>query len=212
MGLVAADTSGTYTPAPAGSHVAICTRIIDIGTQTTPFKDESTGEQKSSHQVILTWELSNEPMDDGRPFTISKYYTCSLHEKATLRQHLEAWRGRAFTQDELRGFHLKNILGKHCMLSVTHAPKQDGSVSARVSAVMSLPKGSTPPVQINDLVCFDIDNWDERVFSTLPDYLRKQIMQSVEAREKFPGGSNGAAAQASRDSVHQAIDEASIPF
>ena len=34
-----------------------------------------------------------EQMSDGRPFTISKRYTWSTHEKATLRKDLEAWRG-----------------------------------------------------------------------------------------------------------------------
>jgi hypothetical protein len=31
-----------------------------------------------------------------------------------------AWRGREFTPEELKGFHLKNILGAWCMISVVH--------------------------------------------------------------------------------------------
>ena len=42
-----------------------------------------------------------EKMDSGEPFLVWKRYTLSLGDKATLRAHLEAWRGRKFTADEL---------------------------------------------------------------------------------------------------------------
>lgn len=184
MSLIAASSGGTYTPAPVGNHLAICIRVIDIGTQVTPFKDEETGEQKSAHQVIVTWELCNEMMPDGRPFTVNKYYTCSLHEKATLRQHLDAWRGREFTDEELKGFHLKNILGKPCMVQVAHKSRTDGKVSANVAAVASVPKGMTIPAQVNPSVLFDLDEWNDALFASLGDHLKQTILKSNEAKAK----------------------------
>lgn len=206
MSLVVKQTGSDFKPAPAGTHIGICVSVIDIGTQVTPFKNED-GSQKSNHQVRLTWELPNEPMEDGRPFSVSKYYTASLHEKATLRQHLEAWRGKGFTDDELEGFHLKNVLGKPCMVSVTHKPKADKSVSAVVSGVVSIPKGTQIPNHQNDLVMFDIENWDDKVFADLTEYTQKQIMQSVEGSARAKSG----AATSSHAPVGEGVDD-DIPF
>ena len=57
---------------------------------------------------------------DGKPFLISRRYSLSLHEKSSLRRDLESWRGRAFTQEELRGFDLEVLIGVGCLVSVVH--------------------------------------------------------------------------------------------
>lgn len=112
--IVTASASSDFAPAPAGSHLARCYRIIDLGSQTTEWK----GKPKTSRKVMFTWELHGEdgegkPLltDDGKPLMVSKRYTFSLSEKATLRAHLVGWRGRDFTLDELAGFDLEKVLG-----------------------------------------------------------------------------------------------------
>ena len=82
---------GNFEPAPAGTHVAICYRVIDLGTQESVYN----GEKKSARKVLISWELPNEEKADGKPFVISATYTWSMHEKSTLRKTLEAWRGAA---------------------------------------------------------------------------------------------------------------------
>ena len=107
MGLIAKNTGGgDHKPPPEGTHTAICVKIIDIGTQYSNFYG------KSKHKVIIGWELPNAKDDEGEPVIAWKRYTLSLHENAALRGHLEAWRGKSFSNEELEGFHLKNILGK----------------------------------------------------------------------------------------------------
>ena len=46
---------------PAGSHVAVCYRIVDLGTQLI----EYNGETKKQHKIMVGWELSNEFMQTG---------------------------------------------------------------------------------------------------------------------------------------------------
>jgi hypothetical protein len=171
------DTGGgDFEQAPVGSHVARCVKIIDIGTQ----KGEYQGQANIRRQCIVGWELPLELMKEGdhagKPFTVSRFYTASLGEKANLRKDLENWRGRAFTEQELMGFASKNILGKPCMLSVTHNDKG----KARVTGVMALPKGMQVPDQINPSVYFSLDEFDQAVFDALSDGYKKLIQSSPE--------------------------------
>jgi hypothetical protein len=76
---------------------------------------------------------------------VGKWYTASIGEKANLRKDLVNWRGREFTDDELKGFDVKKLLGVPCMLSLT--PNDKGKV--RVTGIMKLPQGTTCPPQIN---------------------------------------------------------------
>lgn len=176
MGLTISENSGsTFKSAPAGTHVARCIRLVDIGTQ----HGEYQGKPTVRRQIIVMWELPNELMEDGKPYICSKFYTASLSEKATLRKDLEAWRGRAFTGKELLGFDLKSILGHPCMLSIVD--KESGGT--KVGGVMALPKGTQVPVATNEVWSFDLDSWDEARFESMSDGIKKLIEQSDEFQE-----------------------------
>src|SRR5262245_48984112 len=97
--IIAKDTRKELQPAPEGLHQAVCVDVVDRGVQATPW-----GEKQ---QVELRWEIEEQNPDTEKPFLLSKRYTCSLSEKATLRAHLESWRGRKFTSEELQGFDLE---------------------------------------------------------------------------------------------------------
>src|SRR5271168_3727728 len=91
--------NGNFELTPAGTFLALCYRFIDRGTQISEFM----GEKKTRREVMISWELVGEVMSDGRPFSASKTYTLSMHEKATLRKDLEAWRGKAFVDADFEG-------------------------------------------------------------------------------------------------------------
>lgn len=126
----------SYTPAPEGVHAAVCVDVADLGTEETPWGE--------AHKCRIVWEISAK-MEDGRPFTINKKYTVSLHEKSNLFKDLKAWRGRAFTAAELDGFDLEKVLGAPCQLVVTHDEK-DGKVYGNISAILKAdPKNRLTP-------------------------------------------------------------------
>lgn len=184
---------GDFEQPPVGTHVAICTKIIDIGTQ----KSEYQGQANIRRQCIIGWELPNELMTTGdyagKPFTVSKFYTASLSEKANLRKDLANWRGRDFSEEELSGFESKAILGKACMIALT--PNDKGKV--RVTGVMALPKGTTVPPQANQSLYFSLDEFDRAVFEKLSDGHKKFIIASPEYRHVTnpqPATNNGGGA------------------
>ncbi len=196
MALIA--TEGTKrTPAPEGTHLALCCQIIDIGTQHSEYYGTD------SHKVVFGWELPNElnPEDENKPFLVWKRYTLSLNEKAALRAHLESWRGKKFSDEELRGFDLKNVLGKPCLLNVVHSEGY-----ANVAAVMAVTKGTPIPKPSHTQIFFDIDEWNDEVFKTFSPKMQQTISNSKEAIDKFGQRANGAAP------AEINLDDDAIPF
>ena len=127
--------SKNYEKCSTGLHQAVCVFVNDIGTQV----GEYNGERKELPKVIVSWEIK-ETMKDGefagKRFMLSKYYTKSLHEKANLTKDLENWRGKKFSQEELNGFDLDNLIGVNCYLNVIETEKG----SRKISAILPLPK------------------------------------------------------------------------
>jgi hypothetical protein len=171
--------------------------VVDIGTH----HDPTYGTWKP--KVYISWELPDEPMDDGRPFTVGRKLTVTLHENGALRPLLESWRGRAFTEDELRGFELKNLLGKPCMLNIVHEKNPTtGKVYAKIAAITPLPKRQTPPELVNPLRYYQIE--DGSPPSDFPAWLVKLIGESREMK--------GTQLDQIPAPAPMAVDDDEIPF
>jgi len=177
MSTIAKRGSSDYKPAPEGTHSAVCSAVIDLGTQYS----EKYG--KSQHKVLIGWELDTG--EEQRP-TIWRRYSLSLHEKAALRQHLEAWRGRSFSDDELNGFDLKNVLAKPCLATVKHR-KTDAGTYSDLAGVSSLPKGIAG-IRASKTVYFDIDNPDMAAFTDFSDSLKATIEAAEEWKARAKNG------------------------
>lgn len=123
--------------APEGLHQAVCADVWDIWTEQRP--EEFGGGLVDKTRLV--WELEAQDKQTGKRFQVSQLYTASLHPKAKLSQHLESWRGRAFTDDERKGFELENVVGVNCQIQVVHHLSGKGKVYANVQAVVPLGKG-----------------------------------------------------------------------
>lgn len=178
-----ANEGGDFTPPPAGTFLAVSYRLIDLGTQEVTFQ----GQTKHQHKIMISWELPEEKMQDGQPFSVHRRYTYSSSEKATLRNDLQAWRGRAFQDSDFGGpnaFDIKNILGKGCMLGIVHSVR-DGKTYANISNVLALPKGTKAPPPVNKIVYLSLEPgaFDRAAFDGLSDGLKGVIMKSPEWAE-----------------------------
>ena len=192
MSFIVEDTGGNFERCPPGMHLARCYRIVDLGTQ----KSEYMGEVKYLHKIMLGWEIHGADengkalkMMDGRPFAIFKNYTLAWSEKANLRIDLQAWRGKAFTQEEMRKFDLQNILGAWCMLNIIERQGQNGNTYSNVSSVTPVPsviKQSGLPQPINKNEMFNLQKPDMAIFETFSENLKTKITSSPEW-EKFQG-------------------------
>ena len=123
----------------------------------------------------------------GEPLSISKNFTLSLAEKATLRKDLQAWRGREFTADELRGFELKNVLGAWCMITAAKSIGNNGKEYTNIVSINPVPaaiKKSGLPAGFNALTMFVIDNPDMELFETFGNGLKEKIQGSPEWRAR----------------------------
>jgi len=186
MSFIVQDNGGNFERCPAGMHLARCYRIVDLGTQ----KSEYMGQVKYLHKITLFWEIHGSDdngnpliMKDGRPFAIFKNYTFSWSEKANLRLDLQSWRGKPFSQEEMRSFDLKNILNAWCMLNVIERQGQNGNTYANVNGVTPVPSvikqaGLPQPVNKNEL--FNLQEPDWALFETFSDHLKAKITASPE--------------------------------
>ena len=183
MILVDEGGGGDYTPCPEGSFMARCIRLVDLGTQASEFE----GEKKSKREVMITWEVyvlnEDETLalrDNGSPFEISKRYTASLNEKASLRKHLDAWRGRPFTEEELTGFDLPKILNTYCLINIQTRESKKGKKYAFIAGIMAAPRGTPKPEPINAYMQVSLRNFEPDFFAELPEYVQDIIKQSAE--------------------------------
>ena len=214
MSLTMKEEAGDFTPAPAGNHVAICYAVIDLGTQhNDAFNYEGKAIPASDKpQVLIQWELPNEQVEidgESKPASVSCFYNAYFYENAKLRKHLEAWRTRAFTQEELLGFDISALLGKPCMVSVVHTDKG----KAKVSGVAAMPKGMNVPDVTNTMMSFDLDNYDQAVFDAVSEGIQNIIKKSPEwqALNKPAEGFRDTAAEQGHDQAPDFADD-DIPF
>ena len=128
MSLIARYSAKIYTPAPAGMHRAVCCDVIDLGLQLTAW-----GEQ---YRLRMVFEIDVVDPATGRRFTVSKSFRNTMHSKSRLRQDLESWRGRRFTEAEARAFDLDRLLNANATLNVLHNASADGRVFANIETIL----------------------------------------------------------------------------
>lgn len=170
MALMISDNGGgDFELCPADVHDARCWLVCDLGLQ-------EGGQWGPKAKIQIGWEIPGARMKDGRCFSVFERYTASLSERSQLRPMLEAWRGRPFTPDELKGFNVGQLLDKCCQVLVQHRAYKgrDGKErkAANVTAVMPI-KGRTLPPMENTPILFDLAKPDN--LNDLPDWLRKRI-------------------------------------
>ena len=186
MSFYVEDTGGEREICPSGNHLARCYRIVDLGTQKKEFK----GTIKFLHEITLYWEIhgtddDGKPikMNDGRPYGIFKNYTLSWASLANLRIDLQAWRGKPFTEEELRRFDLKTILNAWCMLNVIQNKSANGNVYANIKGITPVPamlRKAGMPTAVNAEEIFQLDTPNMEMFEKFHSKLKEKIMQSPE--------------------------------
>lgn len=148
-----------------GIHNAVCVGVIFIGKH----KSFNGLHQK----VTILWEIT----ENEKSKTFSRDYTYSYYNNSCLRAHLESWRGRPFTNDELSKFKLRNILGVPCKLEIAKNNKN----YKQVENVYRFPASEKEPDRKSELIYFDIS--DETTYSAIPNipyYILEKIKNSPE--------------------------------
>ena len=177
--IISATGGGNYPerkPLEAGAYAAVCDMIVDLGVQPSP-----GGQFAPKRTVMLRFQIPSERVEITKngetknlPAVISRTLGLSLNEKATLRQLLQSWRGRAFTPEELKAFDLSKVAGKPAFVNVTHSVKGEKTY-ANLTSIMPLPKGMPAPTLEGEALVYSIDNPDPAVFDKLPEWVQDKI-------------------------------------
>lgn len=202
MAITAKNSSGgASNPVSAGVHIAVCTRIIDLGTQFSQLFGNS------QRKIMICWEVPDDTIiidGEAKPKMISKEYTLSLNEKSNLRKHLEAWRSKKFSDEELNGFDLINVLGASCQIQVLHNERG----YAQIESIMALPKGAKGVEPVSESIYFDLeDDSCLSVMEKLPEWIKDKIKASPEWMNR-----SDSQVDSSEDKFTEIDDDGDLPF
>ena len=179
--------SGDFKPHPEGIHPAVCVDVMDLGLVETDFQ----GVKKMVEKVKVTFE-SEAKTDDGKPCTVFRSFSASLHPKSNLSTFLSKWRGRPVVPGE--SIELQKLIGASCTLVISHQKNMAGKTYASIDAVSKptrkvTPSGTYDPAAARQRYA----DWCLRTATT------KQAAGPVEGRvsgvESRPGNVPGGQAQ-----------------
>jgi hypothetical protein len=196
----------TYEMLPAGTHLAVCNRVVDLGTQETTFG--------SKRQILLAWETTDERMADGRPFAVSRRYVLSSDRRSNFRADLEGMLGRPLVSEDFGKFDPSELLGLAALLQIKHDVRENRTF-VNVTNVMAPPKGTPARLSANGAICFSFEPFDRNTFEALPVWVQNIIQRSPEylAATRANNGT-GTTAQRLRAALgqHKDLPHDEIPF
>ena len=221
------DGEGREVP-PAGNLPAVLIGMIDLGTRTETFNNES----KDAHHVLLVWELTSEPLSGtkDRNHVIGQRYTYSFHSKSNLRQQYEKWEGRKFGDDEDIDYSAK--MAHPCLVSITHGQSSEGRTYAKVTGFSGLPKEMMPHVKppkhqpfmwsLSDGLHlrnsqtkqFDIAGGDLPEWEWLPFVFGKSVHETIQDSHEYKAlakGGTPAPAAAPTEQSHPLMPPGTVP-
>ena len=136
-----------------GTHQAVCCGVWDVGLQESTFNNET----KVQHKIVIAWELDQLINDEeseyhGKPYMISNKYTLSLDDRSNLHRDLVAWRGKPFSEEQIKnGFDVSILYGVNALINIIHRETQTGTY-ANIASIMPPTKGmeKLTPVRTQD--------------------------------------------------------------
>lgn len=159
-----------------GSYFGLCVGIYGIGEQETTFREKT----RYVEQIVFTFEFPSEKIEiDGemKPRQLSRTFTASTSDRGGLRKFLKGWRGEDFPSEDAMGdYELTERLGQSAYIQII----QNDKGYSNIESVMPLPKGVPDPDTDTELKSFDVDDWDDEVFETLPSWIQEKIKNSTQ--------------------------------
>ena len=161
-----------------GVYFAVCIGVIDLGEQySEKFKNYS-------NRVQFVWELPSETIEvDGKqePKQLSKEFAIATKKTSNLRAFISSWNSKTYTDEEFQEVELFEQIGKACQLNVVLS--ESGEYS-NVDSVMPIPKGFTAPESHTKPIMWDMDNWNDEVLKTLPEWVQEKIKKSTQYQKE----------------------------
>jgi hypothetical protein len=177
---------------PAEPTLGICWNVFNVGLQDSKFGPKP--------KVLIYWEIDvryTKGDYTGKRMLLSQEYTASLSSKAYLRRDLEKWRGKPFSEEQLKGFDLMKLKGVPALLNVVHRPSGE-TTYANIDGIMKAPAGAT---------LFTLETDSKYLPKRVENLLSKKIVQENEDTDKVAeAGWNAGEPTASRPPTEKEIE------
>lgn len=170
-------------PVEPGVYIAICVGVLDLGEQyNEKFKNYR-------NEVQFVWELCGETVEvDGeqKPRQLSRTFSVASSKKSNLRGFISGWNGIQYSDEQFADLDLFSQAGKACQLNVV---LNDTGEYANVDSAIPLPKGMPVPATDTAPILWNMDEWDDKVFEDLPDWVKDKIKKSTQyQKDHTPAG------------------------
>lgn len=128
-----------YEIASAGPCLAVCVDFINLGDTVEQYMDNPP---RVVPKGALVFQIEEINRSTGKRFEPSVEKTLTFGNKAGLRKFLEAWRGKAYTDEEARkGAPLHKLVGQSAIVTIEHKTSGGGRTYANISNISPLMKG-----------------------------------------------------------------------
>lgn len=169
---------------PEGFHPARLIQVIDLGTQ----KNEAYN--KFEKRIRLAFDCVEQTFETEEGESVShivtREFAFKMTKKAHLRKFVEQLLGKKL--EDGKPFDFEDIAGEAFNLNIVHnKSEKNGETYANINTGAPLTKGQKVAKSKRDVVVFDIDNIDDEVLESLPDWLQDVIMKSEEYKA-YTGG------------------------
>jgi hypothetical protein len=191
--------SGTVrkaTPIPipsANNHPAILAAMVVLGAHAQKREIRKVETWVWVPYLAYAWELAETKPGTNERFLILGRFAINFHEKSGLVELLEGWRGRKYEPDEL--IDPAAVVGKPCLVNVTHGTSARGNPVAQIDSVSRLPVGTVPLQPQRELLVHSFTDDDGRVLpepaalparlATLPWLFGRPIEQWIKSSREW---------------------------
>lgn len=168
---------------PEGVQLGKLYSIVDLGVHVNErFKDKN-GNPIAANKVMLTFELQDVLLPDGRPAATNAELTASLSDKATIQPILIGLLGGgadaiSFVRTEGREVSevLSKVLGKPLQLNMVKNEK--GYVN--IKGTMPVTKSTNITPTVNELILVtDVNNVSPDTLAKIPEFVKKKMANRV---------------------------------
>ena len=198
---------------PEGTHFSRCFKMIHVGER--PY--EQQGEKKTKNSLWVWFELPTEMRVfkeelGEQPMSVNIEYNHVPYETAKIIKHINSWRGKALSPQEIDDFDVSTLLGQPCMITIVHnTSAATGKTYANINTISGIPKGLEAPKQINKSYLFDYnDNFDlPNMENNVPQFLQDIMKDTPDWKEKM----NETTANNNQDTSHPDLNTGDdLPF
>lgn len=178
---ITATKQSQFEQIPEGAYPARIYRILHIGT----IPNEAFGGKNNKAYISFEFPTELREFDKAKgeqPMVLSQEYTLSFGDKSNLKKVIDACDPKALkigTDGVVEEYDIESLLGKCCLVTVTHKTTAKGTY-ANIGACTVLPKGMDCPSQMNPSTLLNYDSFNEALFNSLPEFIKKKIESSDE--------------------------------